>query len=124
VNNPAQQPCPVFYISSMIYRLSVHPSPPITGTREVSLSNPSVESRRITAEELRLFQNPDNLHGKHFVLSADNDESVMYEVIGYSRKRDRTVEYDVLFDDCGDPIMVNAKDMVAMLEDSLYLPIC
>jgi hypothetical protein len=80
-----------------------------------------VELRRITAEELRLFQDPENLHGKQFVLLA-NSNSGMYEVIGYSRKRDRTVEYNVLFDDCGDPIMVNAKEMMEMLEDSLYLP--
>ncbi|KAF8972291.1 hypothetical protein BDZ97DRAFT_1752873 [Flammula alnicola] len=101
--------------------MSVHPTPPIQGNREAPLSKPMVEPRHITAEELRLFRDPENLHGKQFVLSANND-SGMYEVIGYSRKRDRTVEYDVLFDDCGDPIMVNAKEMMAMLEDSLYLP--
>jgi hypothetical protein len=109
----------------MIYRMSMHPTsaPPFAGTREAPLSKPSAEPRRITTGELRLFQNPDNLHGKQFILSADNHDSVMYEVIGYSRKRDRTVEYDVLFDDCGgDPIMVNAKEMMTMLEDSLYLP--
>jgi hypothetical protein len=107
----------------MMYRMSVHPTPPIQGNREAPLSKPMVEPRHITAEELRLFRDPENLHGKQFVLSANND-SGMYEVIGYSRKRDRTVEYDVLFDDCGDPIMVNAKEMMAMLEDSLYLPAC
>lgn len=101
--------------------MSVHPAPFIQGNREAPLSKPMVEPRHITAEELRLFRDPENLHGKQFVLSANND-SGMYEVIGYSRKRDRTVEYDVLFDDCGDPIMVNAKEMMAMLEDSLYLP--
>lgn len=41
---------------------------------------------------------------------------------GYSRKWDRTVEYDMLFNNCEDPIMVNAKEMMAMLKDSLYLP--
>ena len=106
----------------MIYSLSVDPTPPIMGTCEAPLSEPSVELRRITPEELRLFQNPDDLHGKQFVLSADNDDSGKYEVIGYSKKRDRTVEYDVLFDGCVDSIMVNGKEMMAMLEDSLYLP--
>jgi hypothetical protein len=77
-----------------------------------------IEPRHITAEELRLFRDPENLHGKQFVLY----DSGMYEVIGYSRKRDRTIEYEVLFDDCGDPIMVNATEIMAMLEDSLYLP--
>ena len=122
MNNPAQRPCPTFYISSMIYRMmSAHPTPPIQGNCEVPLSKPSVEPRHITAEELRLFRDPKNLHGKQFVLSANND-SGMYEVIGYSRKWDRTVEYDMLFDDCGDPMMVSAKEMMVLLEDSLYLP--
>jgi len=110
----------------MIYRMSVHPTPPIQGNLEAPLSKPMVEPRHITAEELRrVFRNlnPENLHGKQFVLS-DNNHSGMYEVIGYSRKRDRAVEYDVLFDDCGDPIRVNAKEMMALLEDSLYLPAC
>ena len=101
----------------MIYRMSVHPTPPIQGNLEAPLSKPMVEPRHITAEEFRLFRDPENLHGKRFVLSTNND-SGMYEVIGYSRKRDRTVEYDVLFDDCGDPTMVNAKEMMALLEDS------
>ncbi|KAF8813564.1 hypothetical protein BYT27DRAFT_7220449 [Phlegmacium glaucopus] len=77
--------------------MSIHPTPPIQGNCEAPLSKPM-----------------------QFVLSANN--SGMYEVIGYSRKRDRTVEYNMLFNYCGDPIMVNAKEMMAMLEDSLYLP--
>lgn len=100
----------------------MHPTPPIMDTHEAPLSKPSVEPRRITAEELRLFQNPENLHGKQFVLWADTCDSVMYEVIGYSRKRDRTVEYDILFDDYKDPIVMNTKEMMGMLEDCLYLP--
>jgi len=46
----------------------------------------------------------------------------MYEVISYTRKRDKTVTYDVLFDDCKDPITVDAKEIMRLLEDSLYLP--
>ena len=81
---------------------------------------PSVNPRLITAEELRLFESPENIHGKQFLLS---DSLGVYEVIGYSRKRGRTVTYDVLFEDCGeDPIPVDAKDMMGMLEDSLYFP--
>lgn len=105
----------------MIYRMSVHPFPPIQGNREAPLSNPMVEPRHITAEELQLFQDPETLHGKQFVLSA-NDDSGLYEVIGCSRKRDKTVGYDVLFEEIGDPILVNAKEMMVMLEDGLYLP--
>jgi hypothetical protein len=105
----------------MIYRMSVHPLPPTQVNHEAPLSKPMVEPRHITAEELQLFQDPKNLHGKQFVLSAD-DDSGLYEVIGYSRKRDKTVEYEVLFEECGDPILLNAKEMMAMVEDSLYLP--
>lgn len=89
--------------------------------KDISKGTNIIQPRHITAEELQLFQDPENLHRKQFVLS-DKDDSGMYEVIGYSRKRDRTVEYDVLFNDCGDSIMVSAKEMMVMLEDSLYLP--
>ncbi|EDR08840.1 uncharacterized protein LACBIDRAFT_326415 [Laccaria bicolor S238N-H82] len=75
------------------------------GPKAVGKGTNITQPRRMTAEELQLFQDPENLHRKQFVLSG-KDDSRMYEVIGYSRKQDRTVEYDVLFDDCGDSIMV------------------
>jgi hypothetical protein len=37
------------------------------------LSKLAVEPMRITTEDLRLPQNPDNLHGKQFILSSDAD---------------------------------------------------
>jgi hypothetical protein len=87
------------------------------------LSKPSIEPRRITAEELQLFHTPDNLHGRQFILSPGTGESGMYEVIEYSKKRDGTIQYEVLFDDCADPITVNANEMMTMLEDSIiFLP--
>lgn len=46
----------------------------------------------------------------------------MYEVIGYSRARNKAVRFDVLFDDCDDSIEVNEKEMMGMLGDSLYFP--
>jgi hypothetical protein len=70
-----------------------------------------------------LFQIPDNLHGKRFILSPDTEASGMYEVIGYYRERDKSVQYDILFEDCDDHIRVDAKEMMGMLENSLYLPI-
>jgi hypothetical protein len=63
-----------------------------------------------------------NLHGKQFILYPNTNDSEMYEVIGYYRKRDKTVRYDVLFDDCVDPIEVDAEEMMGMLEDSHFLP--
>jgi hypothetical protein len=129
VSNSAQH---VYSISSTNYRLSsIHRDTDpiasnsggsITSNSERPISKPSVEPRRVTPEDLRLFEIPDNLHGKQFLLSPDSDESCMYEVIGYSRKRDKTVTYDVLFDDCEDPIPVEVKEMMGMLEDSLHFP--
>ena len=37
-------------------------------------------------------------------------------------KRDMTITIDVLFEDCKDPISVEAKEMMGMLKDSLYYP--
>jgi len=89
---------------------------------EKPISKPLVDPRQITTEELKLFEIPDNLHGKHFLLSPDSDdESGIYEVIGYTRKRDKTVTYNVLFDDCGE-VPVEANEMMEMLKDSLYFP--
>ncbi|KAH9039297.1 hypothetical protein EDB85DRAFT_1887481 [Lactarius pseudohatsudake] len=67
---------------------STHPTPSQDPNCEAPLSKPLVEPRHITNEELQLFQNPENLHGKQFILSPDTSDSGLYEVIGYSRKRD------------------------------------
>ena len=128
MNNSAQH---VLYILSTFYRrssrLSTGPSTSNSGgsiKSEGSVSKPSADPRHITPEDLRLFETPDSLHGKQFLLSPDNDddESCMYEVLGYSRKRDKTVIYDVLFDDCRDPIPVGEKEIMGMLKNSLYFP--
>jgi hypothetical protein len=89
VSNPVLQLCLTFY-APLIHGLSVHPTPPTTGNCEAPLFKPSVEPM-------------------HIILSPDNEDSGMYGVIGYSKKRDKTVKYDVLFDDCEDPVTVNAK---------------
>lgn len=35
----------------------------------------------------------------------------------------QSVTYEVLFEDCEDPVVtVNAKEMMGMLDDTLYLP--
>ena len=62
---------------------------------------PTPEPRRIAPEELQSFQNPDNLHGKRFILT-DPDDPATYEVIGYQRARDKSLTFDILFEDCGD----------------------
>ena len=101
----------------MIYRLSACPTPPILNNHEKPLSplsKPSVEPRHITIEEHQLFRNPENLHGKMFTLSSD--DSALYEVIGYHKKRDKTVEYEILFDDChGDSFTIGEEEMANML---------
>jgi hypothetical protein len=45
----------------------------------------------------------------------------MYKVVGYHRARDKALTFDILFEDCGDPIVVSEKEMIDMLCDSLYL---
>ena len=83
-------------LCSRAFRASlVHLTPPTVSNLELPLSKPSIEPRRITAEELQLFRTPDNLLGKQFILSPGTDESGMFEVT-YSKKRDGTIQYEVL----------------------------
>jgi hypothetical protein len=98
--------------------LSLEPNPSVTNDIEPPLSKPSAEPSRLTDEERQLFQNPDKLHRKQFVLSPHTEDSVLYEVIGYRRKRDNSVQYEVLFDDGDGPILLEAGEMMSMLEDS------
>jgi len=107
---------------SEAFEHSAGPAPPVTNNRESPLSKSSTQPMPITAQELRLFKSPDFLHGKQFILSPDTDDSGTYEVVGYSKNRDQTVQFDVLFDDCEDPIKVDAEEMMGMLRDSHYLP--
>jgi hypothetical protein len=85
---------------------------------------PAGTPRCLTADEIQSFKIPDNLLGEHFVLSPDSEDPVMYEVVGFYKGRDKSVQYDVVFEDCDDdPIRVDAKEMLRMLEDSLYLAV-
>src|SRR5258706_7602801 len=112
-----------FHISSMIYRLPINPTSPKINNCQSPLTKHAVEPRGITPEELQLFQNPDNLHGKQFIISPGTDDSGMYEVIGYHRARDKALTFNVLFEDCDDAVAVGEKEMIDMLRDSLYLPV-
>ena len=109
----------------MINRLSLYSTPgtrPITSNSEKPLSRPSVDPRKITEEDLQMFETPDNIHGKQFILSPDSDKPCIFEVIGYAKKRDKTITYDVLFEDCEDPIPVDEEEMKGMLADSHFFP--
>lgn len=81
---------------------------------------PTSAPRELTAEDLRSLENPEELHGKKFLLSPGTEDAIMYEVIGYARARDRRVWYDVLFDDCDDPVLVDAEEMMRLLADSQF----
>lgn len=107
----------------MTYRLSAYPTSLTINNNQSPLVQPAVEPRHITREELRSFQNPENLHGKQFILSPGTSDLGMYEVIGYYKARDKAVKFDVLFVDCDDPITVSENEMMGMLHDSLYLPV-
>lgn len=95
--------------------------PGLKPLHEAHISKPLVEPRHITAEELHIFEIPDNLLGKQFILSPSSDESCLYKVIGYAKKLNKMVTYDVLFDDCGE-ISVETEEMMGMLKDSMYFP--
>jgi len=103
---------------------SVHPSDPITDNCEEPITKPLGDPKCITSDELRLLQNPDYLHGKQFLLLADSNDTqpTIFEVIGFTRKRDKTVTFEVLFEDSVDPIIMDEKEMMNMLGDSLYFP--
>jgi hypothetical protein len=113
---------PLYDVRAFLWGFCRLSLPPSTNDREPPLSKPSVEPRPLTAEERRLFQNPDKLHGNQFVLSASTGDAGMFEVIGYHRKRDKSVQYEVVFGDCDDPILLDEREMMNMLDDSLYLP--
>ena len=72
-------------------------------------------------EDMQSFKNPDNLNGRQFVLSPDTEESGMYEVVGFYKGKYGEVQYDIIFEDIQDPIRIDAKEMVEMLERSLKL---
>ena len=47
----------------------------------------------------------------------------MYEVISYCKKRNKSVEYEVLFESIPqEPLMYEEEDMKKMLDDSHYIP--
>jgi len=73
----------------------------------------------MTADELVKFQtNPE------FVLQHNIDNLERYEVVGYHKKRDKSIVYEVLFESIPqDPIMCDAKDMEQLLWDSYYIPV-
>jgi hypothetical protein len=79
-------------------------------------------SIQVTTKELQLFWISDNLHGKQFIIVHDPDDLAMYEVVGYYRGRDKSVQFDILFDDCDNHIQVSGAEMMGMLENSLYIP--
>jgi hypothetical protein len=85
------------------------------------ISKPSIDPKHISAEDMQSFKNPDNLNGRQFVLSPNTEESGMYEVVRFYKGKYSEVQYDIIFEDCPDPIQINIKEMVEMLKRSLML---
>jgi hypothetical protein len=105
------------------------PTPPVTFLDSESSSTPGVasgrEPRAVTTDERSNFQNnPDLLLGKKFMLDPNTDTAEMYEVISYCKKRNKSVEYEVLFESIPqEPLMYEEEDMKKMLDDtSHYIP--
>jgi hypothetical protein len=70
---------------------------PVHVSREVPLSKPLTESRGMTPEEFQLSQVPDNLHEKQFQLSLDTEDTAMYEITGfYRKKKNKILMYEVI----------------------------
>jgi hypothetical protein len=82
------------------------------------------ELRAMTADELVNFQNnPDLLLGEKFILQPNTDDAEMYEVISYRKNRDKSIEFEVLFESNPQvPLMHEEKDMKEMLCNSHYIP--
>ena len=75
----------------------------------------------MTSKDLQEFEVPDNLHSKSFVFSPDSGDTGRYRVVGYCKGRDKSVHYDILFDNLNDPIRVVAKEMMELIGNSLLL---
>ena len=67
-----------------------------------------------------MLQDPEKLIGARFLLSPDTSEATLWQVVSYTRTLNRGVKYDVIFDDCDDPISVEEEEMAGMIENSLY----
>jgi hypothetical protein len=67
------------------------------------------------------FQNPDNLLGKRFMLSLDPDNCDLYEIFKYRKRQNGTVQYEVLWEECDEPIEIDADEMMCMLKESYYV---
>ena len=80
----------------------------------------TANSRQVTPEDLQRFKNPENLIGARFLLSPETPEQILWQVVSYTRTLNRGVKYDVIFDDCDDPISVEEEEMAGMIENSLY----
>ncbi len=84
---------------------------------------PSVAPKALSAGELQSFVGqPDLLHGRKFLLSPNTEDEIMFEVVSYMRARDKTVRFEILFEDCGDSLMVDQEEMNSMLEDCHIYP--
>ncbi|KAH7903917.1 hypothetical protein BJ138DRAFT_1167418 [Hygrophoropsis aurantiaca] len=85
------------------------------GEHPTSKPSTPAEPRKLSPDELASFKDTERLHGQRFLLPPDTRDTeeaqVAYEVIGYARARDRSLRYDVLFDDCEDPIHYDEAGM-------------
>ncbi|PSS31131.1 hypothetical protein PHLCEN_2v2336 [Hermanssonia centrifuga] len=85
---------------------------------------PSVTPKALSADELQSFEGqPELLHGRKFLMSPNTEDEVMFEVVSYTRARDKTLQFEILIEDCGDsPLMTDQKEMDSMLEDCHVYP--
>jgi hypothetical protein len=63
------------------------------------------------------------LHRKHwqFLIASDTDDAGIYEIVSYCRLKDKSLCYDVQFNDCDDTITLDEEELWNMLVYSLYI---
>ncbi len=93
-------------------------------TGELPTARPRITTpKAVNAGELQSFmRQPDLLHGKKFLMSPNTEDEIMFEVVSYTRTRDKTLRFEILFEDCDDSLMVEQKEMKSMLEDCHTYP--
>ena len=92
-------------------------TPPIVPGPDPPSSTIFQNTRNVTTTDMEEFQNPDNLLKKRFMESLDPDN----EIHGYRRRKNGTVQYEVLWEDCDEPLDVDEDEMMSMVKESFYV---
>ncbi|THG99154.1 hypothetical protein EW026_g3142 [Hermanssonia centrifuga] len=96
-----------------------------SSTEELQTVRPhSIIPKALSAGEIQSFMGqPDLLHGRKFLMSPDTEDEAMFEVVSYTRARDKSLRFEILFEDCDDSsLTIDQEEMNSMLEESYIYP--